>query len=107
MLVENGVVVGLRAVDSDDLFLPVFRKMIHQELGLELAHFYVVESHIKIQIAIGDQAIVSQHWNAGVMRHIDGFRHGATVMRNDHENINTPADQRLDVANLPGVITVR
>src|ERR1700681_2150380 len=47
--------------------------------------------------------IVGEHGNARVVRHVDGFRHGAAVMRNDHEYIHAAADQRLDIADLPGV----
>ena len=53
-LVEQRVVIRFRAINSDDLFLPLFREMIDQELGLQLTHFLVVERHVKIQVAIGD-----------------------------------------------------
>ena len=41
------------------------------------------------------------------MRYVDGFRHGAAVVRNNDQHIDTPADQRLDIADLAGVIAVR
>src|SRR5438874_889526 len=53
-LVEERVVVRFRTINADDLFLSVLRKMIDEKLRLQLAHFLVVKSHIKIEIAIGD-----------------------------------------------------
>ena len=41
------------------------------------------------------------------MRHVDRFRHGAAVMRNNDEHIDAPADQRLHVADLTRVVAVR
>ena len=41
------------------------------------------------------------------MRHVDRFRHGGAVMGNDDKHIDTPADQRLHVANLTRVVAVR
>ena len=41
------------------------------------------------------------------MRNAHGFRHGRAVVRNDHEHVDVPADERLDVGHLPRVVTVR
>ena len=81
--------------------------MIDKKLGLQLAHFLVVESHIKIEVAIGDQPIIGEHRNSRVMCHVDGFRHRTAVMRNNDKHIDAPADQCLDLADLTRVIAVR
>ena len=106
LLEEHSVVVGLRAIDADDFFSPILRETIDEELRLQLAHLHVVEGHIKIEIAIGDQAIVGEHGNTGVVRHVDGLCHGPAIVRNDHKHIYVPANQRLNIADLPGVIAV-
>lgn len=53
-LVEQRVIVRFCTVNADDLFVSILWKVIDQELGLQFAHFLVVERHIKIEIAIGD-----------------------------------------------------
>lgn len=80
--------------------------MIDQVLRLQFARLHVVESHVEIEIAICDQAIVGDYGNAGLMRHIHRFRHGAAVVRHDHEHVDPPADQRLHVADLARIVAV-
>jgi hypothetical protein len=53
-LIKERVVIRFRAINPDDFFLSILRKLIHQELRLQFAHLLVIEGHVKIEIAVGD-----------------------------------------------------
>ena len=81
--------------------------MIHHEAGLCLSDFHVVEGNVQIEIAIRDQPVVRDDRGVRLVRQVHGRRHGARVVRDDHQDIDAAAQKRLNVRYLTGVITVR
>ena len=98
--------VALGSVEAHQAEFSLRGQTVGQELRLQPSDLVVVKTNVKVQVAIGDQAVVGQHGNAGLMRHANGFGHGRAVVRHDDQDVHLPADQRLHVGDLAGVIAV-
>ena len=94
-LEEDGVVIGLRAVDADELLLcaAFLRPEIGQVAGLQLADFHVIEGEVQVEVAAGNQAIVGEDGDAGFVRLFHRTSHRGAVVRDDDEGIDAAGDQ--------------
>jgi hypothetical protein len=75
-------------------------------LCLQLAHVLVVERHVQVELAVGDDAVIGDHRNARAAGHFHPFGHRFAVVRDDHDHVHLGGDQRFDVGDLPGVVAV-
>src|SRR5262249_57133139 len=57
---QAGVVVGRRSTDQNVVALG---GAVKQVFRLQLADLDVVERNVEVQIAISDDAVISEHWN--------------------------------------------
>jgi len=108
---EAGVVVGLGAVDPNEsdwrcVGGTIGKEAIAQIFGLKLADTDVVEGDVEIEVAVGDEAIVSEHGDVGLVGELHGFGHGGAVVGHDYNGIDVIADERFHVAQLADVIAV-
>lgn len=108
---EAGVVVGLGAVDANETKRrgvggTIGEEAITQVFGLKLTDADVVECDVEIEIAVGDEAIVGEHGDVGLVGELHGFGHGGAVVWHDYNGIDMIADERFHVAKLADVIAV-
>ena len=108
LLEERRIVVGLRTVDAQEALLArSLREGIDQILRLQFADPHIVESHINIEVAAGDEPIVGEHRNSRLMRQSHRFRARRAIVRDDHEHLHALRDQSLHVLDLADIVAVR
>ena len=67
------------------------------------AHAHVVKSHVEVEVAVPDQAVVGNDGNTGFIGEVHGFRHGVAVVRRDDDDIHAFRDESLNIGHLANV----
>src|SRR2546423_5960795 len=80
--------------------------MVERVLRLHLANLHDLMRHIKIDIRIPDQTIVTDDWNVLAMRGFDYRGGDLTVVRRDNQNVNAFGEKTLGLVNLGRVVAI-
>jgi len=75
--------------------------------GLQLAHPFVVEADVQVEVAVANDAVVRDDRNAGIVREVDRLSHGSAVVRHDDQYVDSVGDELFDVTDLHGIVIVR
>ena len=98
-----GVIGGAaEQFDVEGALLAIFQAETVDELGaLNNADAKVIEGGVVIDIrGLGDQAVVGNHENAGIMSLLENIRHGRAINGGDDEHVGALGDHVFDLGQL-------